>query len=120
MPASSLTDTSTWRIIIVSHLQVVKQKHGKEKAAATKTTIICRHFLKAVEANQYGWFWTCPAGDKACKYRHALPPGYVLKRDQKKDDDEEKISLEQLVEEERQALLKGLKPGETLTPVGHS
>mmetsp|Transcript_21654 Transcript_21654/g.56524 ORF Transcript_21654/g.56524 Transcript_21654/m.56524 type:complete len:426 (-) Transcript_21654:242-1519(-) len=97
--------------------EVVKQKHGKEKNAATTTTIICRHFLKAVENNKYGWFWICPAGDKACKYRHALPPGYVLKRDQKKAEEEEKISMEQLVEEERQALLKGLKPGQTLTKV---
>lgn len=51
------------------------------------------------------------------RYRHALPPGYVLKRDMKKDDDEEKISMEQLVEEERQNLLKSLKPGQTLTKV---
>lgn len=27
----------------------------------------------------YGWFWICPGGGDACKYRHALPPGYVFK-----------------------------------------
>ena len=34
-------------------------------------------------------------------YRHALPAGFVLKKDKKKDEDEEeKISLEELIENE--------------------
>ena len=37
--------------------------------------------------------------------RHALPPGYVLKSDlKKKDDEENKISIEELIEKERAAL----------------
>ena len=55
--------------------KVVKQKHAAE--ASTKTDIICKFFLEAVEKKQYGWFWQCPNGGKDCKYRHALPPGCV-------------------------------------------
>lgn len=78
---------------------------------------ICKHFLKAVEKSQYGWFWMCPAG-KACKYRHALPPGFVLKKLVKDDEEEEeKVSLTQLIQEERQNLTKSLKPGQALTKV---
>eukprot|EP00041_Stephanoeca_diplocostata_P015111 m.286394 g.286394 ORF g.286394 m.286394 type:complete len:445 (+) comp19929_c0_seq3:262-1596(+) len=95
---------------------VINQKHGKEKAAIAKTTIICKHFVKAVENGKYGWFWDCPGGAK-CMYRHALPQGYVLKRDLEKEDEEEKISMEQLIEEERQNLLKNLPPGTQLTKV---
>jgi len=35
--------------------------------------------LDAVEKNKYGWFWQCPQG-AGCIYRHALPPGFVLKK----------------------------------------
>lgn len=35
----------------------------------------------AVEKRTYGWFWECPNGGDKCQYRHALPEGYVLKRD---------------------------------------
>ncbi|XP_075251595.1 zinc finger CCCH domain-containing protein 15 homolog [Convolutriloba macropyga] len=68
----------------------------------TKTDIVCKYFLEAVEKKLYGWFWQCPNGGNACKYRHALPEGYVLKNQKKDDDDEEqKISLEDLIEKER-------------------
>jgi hypothetical protein len=51
-------------------------------------------------------------------YKHALPPGFVLKRrGDGEDEEEEKISMEQLVEEERQALLTNLPPGQQLTKV---
>lgn len=33
-------------------------------------------------------------------YRHALPPGFVLKKDKKKEEKEEEISLEELIEKE--------------------
>jgi hypothetical protein len=57
----------------------VAQKHGSEanNNPNNRTTIICKFFLEAVEKRQYGWFWACPNG-RDCKYRHALPPGYVL------------------------------------------
>lgn len=61
---------------------------------------ICKYFLDAVEKNLYGWFWECPNGGDKCMYRHALPPGYVLKRDQKKADEGPTITLEELIEEE--------------------
>lgn len=44
---------------------------------------VCKYFLEAVEKKQYGWFWVCPNGGKDCHYRHALPPGYVLKSQMK-------------------------------------
>ena len=64
---------------------------------------ICKHFLEAVEKSKYGWFWSCPSG-VICIYRHALPPGFVLKKDKKKDDKKSEISLEDLIEKERAAL----------------
>ncbi|XP_059146216.1 zinc finger CCCH domain-containing protein 15-like [Physella acuta] len=82
---------------------VINQKHGESDKAKLKTAIICKFFLDAVESNKYGWFWECPNGAK-CIYRHCLPPGFVLKKDQKKDDKDDQISIEDLVETERAAL----------------
>lgn len=56
-----------------------------------------------MEKSKYGWFWECPNGEK-CIYRHALPQGYVLKKDKKKDDKPSEISLVDLIERERSAL----------------
>lgn len=79
---------------------VISKKHGAEKS--NETDIICKHFLDAVESNRYGWFWECPAGGKTCKYKHALPKGYVLKKDKRKAEKEgEETSLEDLIEKER-------------------
>lgn len=66
---------------------------------------ICRYFLDAVEKSKYGWFWECPNGEK-CIYRHALPQGYILKKDKKKMDEQKKpdLSLVDLIERERNAL----------------
>lgn len=61
---------------------------------------VCKYFLEAIENNKYGWFWVCPAGGDNCMYRHALPPGFVLKKDKKKEELEEEISLEELIESE--------------------
>ncbi|KAK8750722.1 hypothetical protein OTU49_014973 [Cherax quadricarinatus] len=84
-------------------LDVVEKKHGMEKSKPS-TEIVCKYFLDAVENGKYGWFWDCPNGG-ACIYRHALPPGFVLKKDRKKmDKQKEEISLEDLVERERAAL----------------
>ncbi|XP_038645143.1 zinc finger CCCH domain-containing protein 15 [Scyliorhinus canicula] len=81
--------------------EVVQKKHGD--AEQKKTVIVCRHFLEAIENNKYGWFWVCPGGGDCCMYRHALPPGFVLKKSQKKEVKDE-ISLEDLIENERAAL----------------
>ncbi|KAK7112415.1 zinc finger CCCH domain-containing protein 15-like [Littorina saxatilis] len=83
--------------------EVINKKHGESEKDKPKTGIICKHFLEAVENSKYGWFWNCPNGLK-CIYRHALPPGFVLKKDQKKEDKEDQISLEDLIERERAAL----------------
>ncbi|XP_011180134.1 zinc finger CCCH domain-containing protein 15 homolog [Zeugodacus cucurbitae] len=82
--------------------EVVDKKHSNEKKRPT-TDIICKYFLEAVEKSKYGWFWECPNGEK-CIYRHALPPGYVLKKDKKNVDKPSEISLVDLIERERAAL----------------
>lgn len=83
--------------------EVVETKHGENNKRMPTTDIICKHFLEAVEKSKYGWFWQCPSGEK-CIYRHALPPGFVLKKDKKKEDKGDEISLEDLIERERAAL----------------
>lgn len=75
--------------------EVVEKKHGKQ----TTTDIVCKYFIQAVEDRKYGWFWQCPNGD-TCKYRHALPPGFVLKEQRKKKDDEPVQTLEEWIEEQ--------------------
>ncbi|KAL6980420.1 hypothetical protein U1Q18_022061 [Sarracenia purpurea var. burkii] len=64
---------------------------------------VCKHFLDAVEKKQYGWFWVCPNGGKDCHYRHALPPGYVLKSQMKAllEEEAEKIPIEEEIENQR-------------------
>ncbi|XP_077997177.1 zinc finger CCCH domain-containing protein 15-like [Glandiceps talaboti] len=86
--------------------EVVEQKHGAAENKRTTTEIVCKHFLQAIEDGKYGWFWSCPNGGDKCMYRHALPPGFVLKKHKKKDqsEEEEKITLEELIEEERARL----------------
>jgi len=91
--------------------QVVKSKQGNPK---TTTDIVCKYFLEAIENQKYGWFWECPNGGKKCMYRHALPPGFVLKsKAQKKAEEEEaeQITIEEFLETERHEL------GSNLTPV---
>ena len=63
---------------------------------------VCKHFLHAIEKGIYGWFWECPSGDK-CIYRHALPPGFVFKKQLKEQEElqpQDTITLEELVEKE--------------------
>ncbi len=64
---------------------------------------ICKFFLDAVESKKYGWFWICPNGADKCQYRHALPPGFVLKTKEKEkdaDDDDDEVTIEEQIEEE--------------------
>lgn len=81
---------------------------------------------------RYGWFWECPNGEN-CHYRHALPPGFVLKSQKKALEDAEKanaISLEEFLEVEVRlpsmsaflgdldiTFMKRHKLGSNLTPV---
>uniref|UniRef100_A0A0K0D3A5 Zinc finger CCCH domain-containing protein 15 homolog n=1 Tax=Angiostrongylus cantonensis TaxID=6313 RepID=A0A0K0D3A5_ANGCA len=86
---------------------VVNKKHGEANKKLNQTTIVCKYFIQAVEQSKYGWFWECPNGGEKCQYRHCLPEGYVLKKDKKKmeeQDKENQISLEELIEKERAAL----------------
>uniref|UniRef100_A0A914KRK6 C3H1-type domain-containing protein n=1 Tax=Meloidogyne incognita TaxID=6306 RepID=A0A914KRK6_MELIC len=87
---------------------VAEKKHGeKDRKRPNQTDIVCKYFLEAVENSKYGWFWECPNGD-GCIYRHALPKGYVLKKDRKKMEEQtrlSKISLEEFIEKERSKLL---------------
>lgn len=55
--------------------KVILSKHGNPK---TTTDKVCKFFIEAIEDGKYGWFWTCPNGGDQCKYRHSLPPGYVI------------------------------------------
>lgn len=88
--------------------KVIDQKHGAKNRGLPPTTIVCKYFLDAVEKGLYGWFWQCPNGEK-CHYRHCLPPGYVLKKkgQEEKKGDEDKPSLEEVLENERKLLVGG-------------
>jgi len=90
---------------------VIKMKHGNPR---TTTDKVCKYFLQAVEDGKYGWFWNCPNGGEKCMYRHALPPGYVLRSERKEMEALEKaseISIEEFLESARHKL------GPNLTPV---
>jgi hypothetical protein len=53
-------------------------------------------------SSRFGWFWECPNGEQ-CQYRHALPPGFVLKSQRKAAEEAAKakvISLEEFLEVE--------------------
>lgn len=53
--------------------------------------------------HRFGWFWECPNGGEKCQYRHALPPGFMLKSQRKAAEEAEKanqISLEEFLEVE--------------------
>ncbi|KAF8558132.1 hypothetical protein OG21DRAFT_1405627, partial [Imleria badia] len=83
---------------------VVLSKHGNPR---TTTDIVCKYFVEAIETNKFGWFWECPNGGEKCQYRHALPPGFVLKSERKAAEEAAKanvISLEEFLEIERHKL----------------
>lgn len=82
----------------------IEKKHGASNKALPPTDIICKYFIEALEQSKYGWFWECPNGGNKCHYRHALPPGFVLKKDKKKADNKPVIAMEELVEVERSKL----------------
>ncbi|KAK2999791.1 hypothetical protein RJ639_022854 [Escallonia herrerae] len=81
-------------------LEKVVESRGKEYGQNKPTDKVCKYFLEAVEKKQYGWFWVCPNGGKDCHYRHALPPGYVLKSQMKAliEEETEKITMEEEIE----------------------
>lgn len=88
--------------------EVVEKKHGEADRKMPKTDIICKHFLDALEQNKYGWFWECPGGGQKCHYRHAVPAGFVLKKNKKSNDvkskEDDSLTIEALIESERAKL----------------
>ncbi|KAL3894735.1 MAG: hypothetical protein SGCHY_005105 [Lobulomycetales sp.] len=99
--------------------KVIGSKHEKTNVN-NPTEIVCKHFIEAVETRKYGWFWVCPTGD-TCKYRHALPPGFVLRpretpEERMEREEREKaneITIEDFLERERH----NLGDPSTLTPI---
>ena len=95
--------------------QVVMSKHGNPK---TTTDKVCKFFIEAVENGKYGWFWTCPNGGDQCKYRHSLPPGFVLKTKEQRAAEKAlmdksplaTLTLEDFLESERHKLTGTLTP----------
>ncbi|WRX25560.1 ZC3H15/TMA46 family [Theobroma cacao] len=87
-------------------LEKVVESKTKEYNQNKPTDIVCKYFLEAVEKKQYGWFWVCPNGGKDCHYRHALPPGYVLKSQMKAliEEEREKTPIEDEIENQRAKL----------------
>ncbi|XP_021289984.1 zinc finger CCCH domain-containing protein 11-like [Herrania umbratica] len=87
-------------------LEKVVESKTKEYNQNKPTDIVCKYFLEAVEKKQYGWFWECPNGGKDCHYRHALPPGYVLKSQMKAliEEEQEKTPIEDEIENQRAKL----------------
>jgi len=83
--------------------QVVESK--SDANAANKTKIVCKFFLEAIESKKYGWFWECPNGGDKCAYQHCLPPGFQLKKAAKEEiSEEDQVTLEDRLEEERSKL----------------
>ncbi|KAG2035279.1 hypothetical protein BDR03DRAFT_814383, partial [Suillus americanus] len=92
---------------------VVLSKHGNPR---TTTDIVCKYFIEAIETQKFGWFWECPNGNEKCQYRHALPPGFVLRSERKAAEEAAKaniISLEDFLEIQASRH----KLGSNLTPV---
>ncbi|XP_047336882.1 zinc finger CCCH domain-containing protein 11 [Impatiens glandulifera] len=87
-------------------LEKVVESKKNEYNPNRPTEIVCKHFLDAVEKKQYGWFWACPNGGKECHYRHALPPGYILKSQMKAllQEESEKMPIEEEIDAQRSKL----------------
>ncbi|KAF2869867.1 hypothetical protein BDV95DRAFT_576486 [Massariosphaeria phaeospora] len=94
---------------------VVLSKHGNPK---TTTDKVCKFFIEAVENQRYGWFWICPNGGDQCKYKHSLPPGFVLKTKEQRAAEKalmdksplNTLTLEDFLESERHKLTGNLTP----------
>ncbi|RYP83448.1 hypothetical protein DL769_001351 [Monosporascus sp. CRB-8-3] len=95
--------------------KVVLSKKGNQ---VTTTDKVCKYFIQAIEDGKYGWFWVCPNGGDKCKYRHALPPGFVLKTKEQRAAEKalldksplKTLTLEDFLESERHKLTGTLTP----------
>ncbi|KAK0626273.1 hypothetical protein B0T14DRAFT_423667 [Immersiella caudata] len=94
---------------------VVLSKKGNQR---TTTDKVCKYFIEAIEDGKYGWFWICPNGGDKCMYKHALPPGFVLKTKEQRAAEKalmdksplKTLTLEEFLESERHKLLGTLTP----------
>lgn len=88
---------------------VVLSKKGNQR---TTTDKVCKFFIEAIEDGKYGWFWICPNGADKCMYKHALPPGFVLKTKEQRAAEKalldksplRTLTLEDFLESERHKL----------------
>ncbi|KUI58601.1 Translation machinery-associated protein 46 [Cytospora mali] len=94
---------------------VVLSKKGNQR---TSTDKVCKYFIQAIEEGKYGWFWICPNGGDKCMYKHALPPGFVLKTKEQRAAEKalmdksplKTLTLEEFLESERHKLTGKLTP----------
>ncbi|TQN73497.1 Translation machinery-associated protein 46 [Colletotrichum shisoi] len=94
---------------------VVLSKKGNQQ---TTTDKVCKFFVEAIEDGKYGWFWVCPNGGDKCKYKHALPPGFILKTKEQRAAEKalldksplKTLTLEDFLESERHKLTGTLTP----------
>ncbi|KIH95196.1 ccch zinc finger DNA-binding protein [Sporothrix brasiliensis 5110] len=97
---------------------VVMSKKGNQR---TTTDKVCKYFIEAIEDGKYGWFWICPNGGDKCMYKHALPPGFVLKTKEQRAAEKalldksplKTLTLEEFLESERHKLVG---PSTPVTP----
>ncbi|KAG5977835.1 hypothetical protein E4U55_006518 [Claviceps digitariae] len=95
--------------------KVVLSKKGNQK---TTTDKVCKFFISAIEDGKYGWFWICPNGGDKCMYKHALPPGFILKTKEQRAAEKalmdksplKTLTLEDFLESERHKLTGTLTP----------
>lgn len=95
--------------------KVVLSKKGNQR---TTTDKVCKFFIEAIEDGKYGWFWICPNGGDKCMYKHALPPGFILKTKEQRAAEKalmdksplKTLTLEEFLESERHRLTGTLTP----------
>ncbi|CAG9979286.1 unnamed protein product [Clonostachys byssicola] len=95
--------------------KVVLSKKGNQR---TTTEKVCKFFISAIEDGKYGWFWICPNGGDKCMYKHALPPGFILKTKEQRAAEKalldksplKTLTLEDFLESERHKLTGTLTP----------
>ncbi|POS71534.1 translation machinery-associated protein 46 [Diaporthe helianthi] len=94
---------------------VVLSKKGNQRSTTDK---VCKYFIQAIEDGKYGWFWVCPNGGDKCMYKHALPPGFILKTKEQRAAEKalldksplKTLTLEEFLESERHKLVGTLTP----------
>eukprot|EP01083_Nonionella_stella_P016551 46193_1 len=98
-------------------IDVYTDPRVEKGCAPEKDAGVCKHFLDAVEKQQYGYFWTCPGGGEECQYAHCLPPGYVVLTEKEKKQMEENTEEETGLEDVLDDLLTALAGRTDLIPV---